>query len=151
MNVCSTHAVVYSSSTCPACDAEARYVALRDSLAALAALLPAAAPSPQQAPAPSAPVASNHKKARSDARDERAARAILSSNRKLEALREFVGDDEQFHVNDLKAVLGLDPLVRSRTIAPALRVLGCIESSVGGVWTVTPEARRKITSYPVLF
>lgn len=151
MNVCSNHAVVYSSSTCPACEAEARYVALRDSLAALVALLPGAAPQPQQVVEEVTPPKSGNKKLHCDARDELAARAILSSTRKLETIRAFVGADEQFHVNDLKACLGLDPNVRSRAIAPALRVLGCVESSIGGVWRVTPEARRKITTYPVLF
>ena len=151
MNVCSTHAVVYSSAACPACDAEARYVALRDSLAALVALLPGAAPQPKAVVENVKPPKSGNKKLHCDARDELAARTILSSNKKLETIRQFVSDDEQFHVNDLKACLGLDPSVRSRAIAPALRVLGCVESSIGGVWKVTPEARRKITTYPVLF
>ena len=151
MNVCSTHAVVYSSSTCPACDAEARYVALRDSLAALVALLPGAAPQPRADVEDVTPLKNGNKKLHCDARDERAALAILNSDEKVDVLRKFLGAVTEFHVLDLKANLGLDPSVRSRTLAPTLRVLGCVESTIGGVWKVTHEARRKITTYPVLF
>ena len=151
MNVCSTHAVVYSSSTCPACDAEARYVALRDSLAALVALLPGVAPQPPAVVEDVTPPKNGNKKLYCDARDERAALAILDSDDKVDILRKFLCSVHEFHVLDLKIELGLDPSVRSRSLAPTLRVLGCVESSIGGVWTVTPEARRKIATYPVLF